>query len=88
VSHAPFDGDSSWPSVAVKFRGLWHVVLGEVVGAITADGIYKMVKHYAKRVGVNSRGWGASLRATAATMRLYDRRKTRPEDSPTFKVRY
>lgn len=40
-----------------------------------------------------------SLRATAATnaldhevdiatTRLYDRRKTRPEDSPTFKVNY
>jgi integrase len=81
-------------------------------GAITADGIYKMVKLYAKRVGVNIEGFGAhSLRATAATnaldheadiakvqewlghaniatMRLYDRRKTRPEDSPTFKVRY
>ena len=81
-------------------------------GAITADGIYKMVKLYAKRVGVNIEGFGAhSLRATAATnaldheadiakvqewlghaniatTRLYDRRKTRPEDSPTFKVRY
>jgi site-specific recombinase XerD len=81
-------------------------------GAITADGIYRMVKHYAKRVGVNIEGFGAhSLRATAATnaldheadiakvqewlghaniatTRLYDRRKTRPEDSPTFKVRY
>jgi site-specific recombinase XerD len=81
-------------------------------GAVTADGIYKMVKHYATRVGVNIEGFGAhSLRATAATnaldheadiakvqewlghaniatTRLYDRRKTRPEDSPTFKVRY
>jgi site-specific recombinase XerD len=81
-------------------------------GAVTADGIYKMVKHYAERVGVNIEGFGAhSLRATAATnaldheadiakvqewlghaniatTRLYDRRKTRPEDSPTFKVRY
>jgi integrase len=48
-----------------------------------------MVKRYAKRVGVNIEGFGAhSLRATAATTRLYDRRKTRPEDSPTFKVRY
>lgn len=85
---------------------------GTLDGAVTADGIYKMVKHYAKRVGVNIEGFGAhSLRATAATnaldheadiakvqewlghaniatTRLYDRRKTRPEDSPTFKVRY
>jgi site-specific recombinase XerD len=81
-------------------------------GAVTADGIYKMVKYYAERVGVNIEGFGAhSLRATAATnaldheadiakvqewlghaniatTRLYDRRKTRPENSPTFKVRY
>lgn len=26
--------------------------------------------------------------ANISTTRLYDRRKTRPEDSPTFKVRY
>jgi integrase len=26
--------------------------------------------------------------AKVSTMRLYDRRKTRPEDSPTFRVRY
>ena len=33
---------------------------------MTADGIYKMVKHYAKRVGMNVEGFGAhSLRATA-----------------------
>jgi integrase/recombinase XerD len=86
---------------------------GTVEGAITADGIYKMVKYHAQRVGVNIEGFGAhSLRrataatnaldheadiakvqewlghANIATTRLYDRRKTRPEDSPTFKVRY
>jgi integrase len=39
--------------------------------AITEDGIYKMVKYYAKRVGVNIEGFGAhSLRATAATNAL------------------
>jgi len=85
---------------------------GTLDGAITADGIYRMVKHYAERVGAHIEGFGAhSLRATAATnaldheadiakvqewlghaniatTRLYDRRKMRPEDSPTFKVRY
>jgi integrase len=41
---------------------------GTLNGAITADGIYRMVKNYAKRVGVNIEGFGAhSLRATAAT---------------------
>jgi site-specific recombinase XerD len=94
------------------FRPVKNNTGGTVEGAVTADGIYKMVKYYAKRVGVNIEGFGAhSLRATAATnaldheadiakvqewlghaniatTRLYDRRKTRPEDSPTFKVRY
>jgi integrase/recombinase XerD len=99
-------------TAAPLFRPVKNNMGGTVEGAITADGIYKIVKHYAKRVGVNIEGFGAhSLRATAATnaldheadiakvqewlghaniatTRLYDRRKTRPEDSPTFKVRY
>jgi integrase/recombinase XerD len=94
------------------FRPVKNNTGGTMEEAMTADGIYKMVKHYAKRGGVNIEGFGAhSLRATAATnvldheadiakvqewlghaniatTRLYDRRKTRPEDSPTFKVRY
>jgi hypothetical protein len=42
-----------------------------VEGAVTADGVYKMVKLYAERVGVNIEGFGAhSLRATAATNAL------------------
>jgi len=81
--------------------------------AMTADGVYKVVREYVESVGLNSEdGFGVhSLRATAATnaldheadiakvqewlghsniatTRLYDRRKTRPEDSPTFKVEY
>jgi integrase/recombinase XerD len=94
------------------FRPVKNNTGGTMEGAITADGTYRIVKHYAKSVGVNIEGFGAhSLRATAATnaldheadiakvqewlghaniatTRLYDRRKTRPEDSPTFKVRY
>jgi site-specific recombinase XerC len=77
--------------------------------AITADGVYRMVREYSREMGFEI---GAhSLRATAATnaldhqadiakvqewlghanistTRIYDRRKTRPEDSPTFKVSY
>ena len=107
---------TSWLRRAAGSRGVLHLRVhgtgGTVEGAITADGVYKMVQHYATRVGVNLEGFGAhSLRATAATnaldheadiakvqewlghaniatTRLYDRRKTRPEDSPTFKVRY
>lgn len=77
--------------------------------SITTDGIYKIVRGYANKLGL-SIGVHA-LRATAATnaleheadiskvqewlghaniatTRLYDRRKSRPEDSPTFKVHY
>jgi integrase len=94
------------------FRPVKNNTGGTMEGAITADGSYRVVKHYVKRVGVNIEGFGAhSLRATAgtnaldneadiakvqewlgqaniATTRLYDWRKTRPEDSPTFMVRY
>ncbi len=77
--------------------------------AITADGVYKIVRAYSSRLGFEI-GVHA-LRATAATnaldhqadiakvqewlghanistTRIYDHRKTRPEDSPTFKVAY
>jgi site-specific recombinase XerD len=81
--------------------------------AMTADGVYKVVREYADAIGLRVEdGFGVhSLRTTAATnaldheadiakvqewlghaniatTRLYDRRKTRPEDSPTFKVEY
>jgi site-specific recombinase XerD len=82
---------------------------GELGGKLSGDGIYKLVRGYAKQLGA---AIGAhALRATAATnaleheadiakvqewlghaniatTRLYDRRKSRPEDSPTFKVNY
>jgi site-specific recombinase XerD len=77
--------------------------------AITADGVYKLVRIYSAQLGFEI---GAhALRATAATnaldhqadiakvqewlghaniatTRIYDHRRTRPEDSPTFKVTY
>jgi integrase/recombinase XerD len=77
--------------------------------AITADGVYKLVRAYSAQLGFEI---GAhALRATAATnaldhqadiakvqewlghaniatTRIYDHRRTRPEDSPTFKVTY
>jgi integrase len=53
------------------FRPVKNNVGGTVERAVTADGIYKMVKHYAKYVGVNIEGFGAhSLRATPRPMRL------------------
>jgi len=81
--------------------------------AMTTDGVYKLVRYYARHIGLGEiEGLGVhALRATAATnaldheadiakvqewlghaniatTRLYDRRKHRPEDSPTFKVAY
>jgi integrase/recombinase XerD len=91
------------------FRPIRNNRTGEVDRMLSGDGIYKLVRGYAKKLGV-AIGVHA-LRATAATnaleheadiakvqewlghaniatTRLYDRRKSRPEDSPTFKVSY
>jgi len=91
------------------FRPIRNNRTGALDRTLTGDGIYKLVRGYAKKLGV---AIGAhALRATAATnaleheaditkvqewlghanistTRLYDRRKSRPEDSPTFKVSY
>jgi len=91
------------------FRPLRNNRTGRLEGAITPDGIYKLVRAYSRELGFEI---GAhSLRATAATnaldheadiakvqewlghaniatTRIYDHRRTRPEDSPTFKVAY
>jgi site-specific recombinase XerD len=79
---------------------------------ITTDGVYKLLRVYAKEAKIEVLGFSPhSLRATAATnaldheadiakvqewlghaniatTRIYDRRQSRPEDSPTFKVAY
>jgi site-specific recombinase XerD len=91
------------------FRPVRNNRTGRLVDAITADGVYKLVRRYSARLGFEI---GAhALRATAATnaldhqadiakvqewlghaniatTRIYDHRRTRPEDSPTFKVAY
>jgi integrase/recombinase XerD len=93
------------------FRPLYNNRPDGVPGthAITADGVYRIVRTYSAALGFQI---GAhALRATAATnaldhqadiakvqewlghaniatTRIYDHRKTRPEDSPTFKVSY
>jgi integrase len=41
------------------FRPVKNNTGGTVEWAITADGIYKMVKHYTNRAGVNIEGFGA-----------------------------
>jgi integrase/recombinase XerD len=91
------------------FRPVKNNTTGTLERAITADGVYKLVRAYSALLGFEI---GAhSLRATAATnaldhaadiakvqewlghanistTRIYDHRRTRPEDSPTFKVAY
>jgi integrase/recombinase XerD len=91
------------------FRPVRNNRTGRLEGAITADGVYKLVRAYSGQLGFEI---GAhALRATAATnaldhqadiakvqewlghaniatTRIYDHRRTRPEDSPTFKVAY
>ncbi len=91
------------------FRPVRNNRTGRLERAITADGVYKLVRAYSAQLGFEI---GAhALRATAATnaldhqadiakvqewlghaniatTRIYDHRRTRPEDSPTFKVAY
>jgi integrase/recombinase XerD len=91
------------------FRPVSNSRTGSLDGAITPDGVYKLVRRYALGLGLKI---GAhALRATAATnaldhdadiakvqewlghaniatTRIYDRRRLKPEDSPTFKVSY
>ncbi len=91
------------------FRPVCNNRTGKLTGAITADGVHKLVRAYSAQLGFQIGAHG--LRATAvtnaldhqadiakvqewlghaniATTRIYDHRRTRPEDSPTFKVAY
>ncbi len=79
------------------FRPIRNNCTGILDKALTPDAVYKIVRGYSAALGFEI---GAhALRATAATnaldhqadiatTRIYDHRKTRPEDSPTFKVAY
>ena len=101
--------EASGHTQGALFRPIRNNRTGQLDRPLSADAVYKLVRGYAKRLGVMI---GAhALRATAATnaleneadiakvqewlghaniatTRLYDRRKSRPEDSPTFKVNY
>ena len=104
-------GHGALPS-APLFKPIRNNRRGTTDTALTADGVYQLIKLYAKRVRISAERFGPhSARATAATnaldagadiakvqewlghanvstTRVYDHRKTRPEDSPTFKVKY
>ena len=91
------------------FRPIKNNRTGQLDGAITPDGVYRLVRDYSAELGFEIDAH--ALRATAATnaldheadiakvqewlghanistTRIYDHRRTRPEDSPTFKVAY
>ena len=104
-------GHGALPS-APLFKPVRNNRRGTTDTALTADGVYQILKFYGKRIGVSVDRFGPhSARATAATnaldkgadiakvqewlghanvstTRVYDHRKTRPEDSPVFKVSY
>lgn len=115
LDHAGHRGDAKAPlfrTLGRNMRGLDGQGKSKGHRAITADGIYRELKRYGKKVGIDLEGFGAhALRATAATnallheadiakvqellghanistTRLYDRRKSRPEESAVFRVRY
>jgi site-specific recombinase XerD len=105
LAAAGHDADES----GALFRPIRNNRTGKMESAITADGVYKLVRAYSAALGFEI---GAhALRATAATnaldhqadiakvqewlghanintTRIYDHRRTRPEDSPTFRVSY
>jgi integrase/recombinase XerD len=89
-----------------------NAAASSMTSPLMPSGVYRMVKHYGKQVGIAVERFGPhAARATAATnaldagadiakvqewlghanvstTRVYDHRKTRPEDSPVFKVKY
>lgn len=99
-------------SKGALFRPVRNPVDGVLEKQLTGDAIFKLVRFYAMKLGLDAKAICVhGLRATAATnaldhqadiakvqewlghaniatTRLYDRRKTKPEDSPTFKVSY
>jgi site-specific recombinase XerD len=91
------------------FRPIRNNRIGRLERAITADGVYKLVRAYSAQLGfeivahalcataaTNALDHEADIakvqewlgHANIATTRIYDHRRTRPEDSPTFKVAY
>jgi hypothetical protein len=55
---------------------------GELERPLPSDGIYKLVRRHAKVKN------GSAMPTFRLRASIYDRRKSRPEDSPTFKVSY
>lgn len=82
----PLHYSSVYDVVALYGRelGLHAVVDGFCVHALRTTAITNALEHQADIAKVQEWAGHASI----ATTRLYDRRHTRPEESPTFRVRY
>ena len=64
--------------------GLTHVIPGLCVHSLRATAATNALQHEADIAKVQE--WLGH--ADISTTRMYDKRQSRPEDSPTFKVRY
>jgi integrase len=83
----PLDPASVYRNIVVKYgreTGLGAEVNGLCVHSLRATAATNALSHEADIAKVQE--WLGH--ANVSTTRLYDRRKTRPEDSPTFRVRY
>lgn len=83
----PLDPNSIYRNVVRKYgqaTGLNIEVNGLCVHSMRATAATNALSHEADIAKVQE--WLGH--ANVSTTRLYDRRKTRPEDSPTFRVRY
>ena len=74
------------PDAVYKLVRTYSALLGFEIGAhaLRATAATNALDHQADIAKVQE--WLGH--ANVSTTRLYDRRKTRPEDSPTFRVRY
>lgn len=83
----PLNPNSIYRNIVRKYglaTGLNIEVNGLCVHSIRATAATNALSHEADIAKVQE--WLGH--ANVSTTRLYDRRKTRPEDSPTFRVRY
>ena len=83
----PLDGRSVYDNVARKYAretGVSAKIEGLCVHSLRATAATNALENAADIAKVQE--WLGH--ANISTTRLYDRRKTRPEDSPTFRIRY
>jgi integrase/recombinase XerD len=83
----PLNPNSVCPNIVQKYgleTGVRTQVNGLCVHSLRATAATNALSHEADIAKVQD--WLGH--ANISTTRLYDRRKTRPEDSPTFRVRY